>query len=183
MRYLMLLALVGITFGETYQVKDRSGIAMVEIIDVKMFRYSDYFHKYIPDFKAVAKNIYWKDWNNAPSYAIPLIVTVHKKDGSKADFPVSIDICFSCDFLKDSTKPISHPFMEPHPYEQEDFESIEFSFADSFQSPEDKRLAAIEQAKKDAERAKKEAADAARRKRLAAEQRKKEAEEGYRLAQ
>jgi hypothetical protein len=52
---------------------------------------------------------------------------------------------------------------------------VEFALPESWQSPEDERLAAEAQAKK-------EAADAARRKRLAAEQKKKDAELNARIA-
>jgi hypothetical protein len=168
-RYIMLLLITAATsFGQTYQIKDRHGIPMVEISNVEMFRYSENFHTYIPDVKATARNVYGKDWNNDPSYDFSLLVTVRKKNGSKADFKVSIDICVGCDFGKDAVQAISHSFYGTAPYAQDNFESVEFSFPAWFQSPEDKRLAAIEQVRKDA-------ADAARREREAAEKRKREA--------
>jgi hypothetical protein len=129
MRYVMLLSTTaGIAFGQTYQIKDRHGIPIVEIGNVEMFRYSEIFHDYVPDFKATARNVYGKDWNNSPSYDFPLLVTVHKKDGSKADFQISIDICVGCDFGKDAVTAISHSFYGTAPYEQDNFESVEFSF-------------------------------------------------------
>jgi hypothetical protein len=45
---LLLLTLVTLTFGQTLEVKDRNGIPLVTISDVKMFRYSSKLGQNIP---------------------------------------------------------------------------------------------------------------------------------------
>jgi hypothetical protein len=80
MRYVMLLSTtVATAFGQTYQIKDHHGIPIVEISSVEMFRYSEIFRQYVPDFRASARNVYGTDWNNDLSPGIPLIVTVRKQ--------------------------------------------------------------------------------------------------------
>ena len=159
----ILLALATLTFGQTFEVKDRNGIPVVMVSEIKMFRYSSYFNKDIADFQCAVKNISGKDLK-----AVALRAIVHKKDGSKVEFSFNVNVCDVCDFRKDSILKATHEFLEG-PYTPEEFDLVEFAVPESWQSPEDKRLAAEAQAKK-------EAADAARIKRLAAEQKKKDAE-------
>jgi hypothetical protein len=131
------------------------------------------------------------------SLNVALVGTIHKKDGSVQTFPIGIAIppppllgvdepevsdiyvvpCTvsdPCRFKNNSFYEIAYPFPQPW-FTDGDVQSVEFSFPDDWQSPEDKRLADLAQAKKDA-------AEAARRRRLAAEHKKKEAELDARIA-
>ena len=188
---LLLLTLVTLTFGQTLEVKDRNGIPLVTISDVKMFRYSSKLGQNIPQFQGVFKNI------SGVTLNVALTGTIHKKDGSVETFPIGILIdsppvlgvdepeasdiyvipCTAsdpCGSKNNSPYEIAYSFPQPW-FSERDVQSVEFSFPDDWQSPEDKRLANQAQAKKDA-------AEAARRKRLAAERKKKEAEFSARVA-
>ena len=78
---LLLLTLVTLTFGQTLEVKDRNGIPLVTISDVKMFRYSSKLGQNIPQFQGVLKNI------SGATLNVTLTGTIHKKDGSVETFP------------------------------------------------------------------------------------------------
>jgi hypothetical protein len=175
---LVLVGLAALTFGQTFEVRDRNGIPMVAISDVKMTRYSG-----ITEFQGIVKNISGQDLK-----FVSLQVIAHKKDGSELRFEVNVcdasrwataastGSTGGCDyehslFHKDSTQAARNPFLESDDFASE----IGFSFPASWQSPEDERLAAEAQAKK-------EAADAARRKRVEAEQKRRDAERNARLA-
>jgi hypothetical protein len=69
---LLLLTLVTLTFGQTLEVKDRNGIPLVTISDVKMFRYSSKLGQNIPQFQGVLKNI------SGATLNVALTGTIHK---------------------------------------------------------------------------------------------------------
>lgn len=150
-----------LTFGQTFEVKDRNGILVMKVNEIKMFRYSSYFKKDIADFRCSLKNISGDDLKTVTLRAI-----VHQKDGSKVEFPFNVNVCDVCDFRKGSAVRATHQFLEG-PYTSDDLESVEFALPDTWQSPEDRRLAAEVQAQT-------EATEAVRRKRLAAEQKRKQ---------
>ncbi len=179
MRFLLFVFVsTSLSFGQTYEVKDQHGIPVVTIGKVKLFRHSDYFKEDIPDFEAVVTNTSGQDL-----HTVPLIVTIHLKDGTTTDFQIrAAGICSVCDLRMDATSKATHTFSKPWAYTPETFESIEFSLPNSFLSPEDKRLLNEAEQKAAEEQAKKDAAEAVRRKRLAAEQKKKDAELDARLA-
>lgn len=164
----------GLTFGQTFQVKDQHGVPVITISDVKMFRHSEYFKEDIPVFEGVITNISGEDL-----WGISILGIVDKKDGSIVEFDLA-SICeqlgsrFGCNFPKDFSLKATHVFMpsgsKPWPFRRSEFESVEFFPDPSWQSPADARLAAEERAKKDA-------AEAVRQKRIAAEQKKRDAEE------
>ena len=181
-RALPFLTFAALSFGQTFEVKDRNGIPLVIISEVKMFRHSSKLDRDIPFLQGTLTNI------SGAALKAALMGTLRKKDGEVGTFPVGIAIDNTflpctvtdpCDFEKDSPREIVYPFPQPW-FSEGDVQSVEFSFPDRWQSPEDKRLASQAQTKRDAEaaqaQAKKDAADAARRKRLAAEQKKKQAD-------
>lgn len=160
---LFTFGLTTIALAQSFEVRDRNGIPVVSISNVKMFRED------VPVFQATVTNILGT--NVAMD---PIKGTVHKKDGSTVEFSFSVCDVRWCDFEKDSVNEVSYSFPHPSPFTQADFDSVEFSFPSSWVSPEDRRIAAEAQAKKDS-------AAAARRRRLAAECKRKEYEEQARL--
>jgi hypothetical protein len=186
---LLLLTLAALAFGQTSEVKDRHGVRLVTISNVKMFRYSSKLDQNIPFLQGVLTNV------SGAALNVALIGTLHKKDGSVETFPIGIAIDNTflpctvpnpCEFEKDSPREIVYPFPQPW-FAEGDVQSVEFAFPDSWQSPEDRWIAdkVKEQAEKDAAAAEARHAaaaeaqadkDAARRKRLAAERKKKQAE-------
>ena len=189
---LLLLILVTLTSGQTFTVKDRHQIPLVIISDVKLFQYSSKLNQDIPHFQGLLKTVSSVTLNAA------IVGTIHKKDGSVDTFPIAVrfdlppgasdvdefglpnfsampcTVLYPCVFKADSPYEIAYSFPQPW-FSEGDVQSVEFSFPDDWQSPEDKRLAKEVQAKKDA-------ADAARRKRLAAEHKRKQAELDARIA-
>jgi hypothetical protein len=189
---LLLLILVTLTSGQTFTVKDRHQIPLVIISDVKLFQYSSKLNQDIPHFQGILKTVSSVTLNAA------IVGTIHKKDGSVDTFPIAVrfdlppgasdvdefglpnfsampcTVLYPCVFKADSPYEIAYSFPQPW-FSEGDVQSVEFSFPDDWQSPEDKRLAKEVQAKKDA-------ADAARRKRLAAEHKRKQAELDARIA-
>jgi hypothetical protein len=154
MRFLLsMCVLTGLTFGQTYEVKDRHGIPVVKVFNVKLFRHSDYLKEDFPAFEAAITNVSGQDL-----HPVPLNVTIHLKQGTTTDFLLTAEgVCSECDFRRDATFNATHAFLKPWPYTPETFESIEFSLSNSFLSPEDGRLLAEYEAKKDAELAKEQA--------------------------
>ena len=142
--------------GETIELKDRHGIPLVALSDVKMFRYSDYFMGDGPEFQATVKNLTPLD------ISVPLDVTIQYKDGSVQTLQNFISV--------GSRKIALKPFMAPpFPWTRENFSSVKFAVSDSFLSPEDERQAAEAIEKKQAaERVKKERESAARRQQIRA---------------
>ena len=147
--------------AQTYVVKDRNGVPTVAISDVEMFRYSEYFGKRVPEFRATVKNIVGREWS-VTFRDVPISVTVHRKDGSSKTFLAATDLGFLGGFLKDATASASHTFEEPFPYTEADFASVAFAFPKSWKSPEDERRAATAQARRSAEAQSKLAAERAR---------------------
>ena len=190
--YLLLLTFTTVTFGQTFAVRDRHHITLVIISDVKMFQHSSRLNQDIPHLKGILKNVSSITLNAA------IVGTIHKRNGSVDTFPIGVrfdpppgasdvdefglpdfyarpcTVLYPCVFKPDSPYEIAYSFPQPW-FSEGDFQSVEFSFPDDWQSPEDKRLAKEVQAKKDA-------ADAARRKQLAAEQKRKQAELDARIA-
>jgi hypothetical protein len=192
MRPFFLLTLATVTFGQTFEVKDGHHITLVIISDVKMFQHSSKLDTNVPQFTGVLKNVSSVTLNAA------IVGTIHKKDGSVGTFPIGVrfdlppgasdvdelglpnfyampcTVLYPCVFRADSPYEIAYSFPQPW-FSEGDVQSVEFSFPDDWQSPEDKRLAKEIHAKKDA-------AEAVRRKRLAAEQKRKEADLDARIA-
>jgi|SRR5450432_1472440 hypothetical protein len=110
-------------------------------------------------------------------------MTIGMKDGTTTVLHITAEgLCSVCDFRKDAKFTSTHAFWKPWPYTPETFAFVEFSLPNSFFSPEDKRLLAEEQAKKDEDKrlaaeaqAKKDAVEAVRRKRQATEQKRVQA--------
>ncbi len=121
--YLLLFVSVG--YGQTYEVKDRSGIVLLKISNIKMFRYSNYFKEDIPVFQATVANV-----AGEKLLGVSVAGTVRKKDGSIVKFSLD-SICKdrSCDLEKDSVHNATFPFLQPWPFSQADIQSVEFSLA------------------------------------------------------
>ena len=182
MRFLWLLLMFPcMTFGQTFEVKDRNGVSMVAVSDVMMFRHE--FNQDIPSIRATVKNI-----SAETLKAVELVGIVRKKDGSTVSFWLDTPVisCSYCVFRKDSVTTVQQEFAKPWPFTERDFESVSFVFPDSWQSPQERRVqlekAAEAQARADEIQAKEDADELARRKRIEAEQKKKDAERDARIA-
>jgi hypothetical protein len=181
-------ALAQASIKPTYELKDRHGIPVMTLSKIEMFRYMSVTGEYIADFTATVENISGEDLKS-----VYLVVKVHREDGWE---PIVFTVKASDDFKKDATLQVTHPFAgRPYtPRHGNGVESVEFALPESWQSPEDDRLAAqaeekfaaavakaaAAEAKRESEeaaaQAKKAAAEAARRKRLAAEQQREQAQ-------
>ena len=95
--------------------------------------------------------------------SVPLYVTIYLKGGTTTAFWIN-----AYGLRKDRPVHATYAFVEPWAYTPQTFESIAFSLASDFVSPEDKRLIAVQKEKDDA-------AEAEHQKILAAEQEKKDA--------
>jgi hypothetical protein len=130
--------------------KDRHGIPLVLVSEVKAFRFSTYFKRDIPE----------------------LSFTVHKLLGDEFTsirLEISTKLFQYVIFMFAKKSEVLRSFTEA-PYTPDNFDSIEVKVADGFQSPEDRRL-------EEEASLKREAAEEERQKRLAAEQKKREVEE------
>src|SRR5437870_1041492 len=70
---LILAVSLAATLGQTFQVKDRNGIAVVTISDIKLFRYSTILNQTVPHFQGTLTN------NTNERLHVSIIGTVHKK--------------------------------------------------------------------------------------------------------
>jgi hypothetical protein len=113
---LSLLLFAAFTFGQTFEVKDRNGAPAITVSGVKMFRYSDYFGKEIPDFKAALKNV-----SGGRLLRVSITGIVHKKDGSLVKFNLGGD------FQEDSIHDATYMFGQPTKFWPEDLDSVEFT--------------------------------------------------------
>src|SRR5450759_3766978 len=85
--------------GQTFQVKDRNGTPVVTVSRVQMFRYSDYFKDYIPDFQGTVKNV-----SGERLLQVSIGGIVHKKDGSVVNFTLENGCgTRACDFETEFT--------------------------------------------------------------------------------
>jgi hypothetical protein len=114
-----------LTLGQTFEVKDRNGVPVITVSDVKMFRYSDYFKRDIPDFRGTVKNV-----SGRILLRVSITGVVHKKDGSVVKFTVA-NACDKgiapCDLRADFTGDAQTMFGQPSKFYPEDFESVEFT--------------------------------------------------------
>src|SRR6266446_7422383 len=113
--YALLFALSFLCFrfplsGQTFEVKDRNGILVVTISDVKMFRFSSHFKTDIPDLQGIVKNVSGVDLTLDLSLD-ELKGTVYTKAGTVEEFFFSLcqgDPNSSCTFFpKNSVHEIS----------------------------------------------------------------------------
>ena len=125
MRYILLLAaLTTSAFGQTFEVKDRSGVPVVTVDSVKVFRHSDYFKEDIPAFQGIVKNV-----SGEKLLGVSVAGIVHKKDGTVIKFRLD-SVCETvapCDFPKGFTHEVTYPFPQPWPFKPADFDSLEFT--------------------------------------------------------
>jgi hypothetical protein len=166
---LCFLAIARIAAGQTYELKDRHGITVLTIGDVKMFRYSEYFKRDIPEFEARLTNVSGAalDFESQSIQAM-----VHKTDGSIVEFQVRTPEHFGV-FPKPIPHEVEHLFFEPWPFVPADFISVDFSLPASWMSPEDRRIVAEQEAN---QKAKEAAAAAEASRRSARDLKKQEAE-------
>lgn len=131
---LMMFMLITSVFGQSFEVKDRNGVPVVKIDNVKMFRYSDYFKEDTPAFQGTVTNI-----TDEKLFGVSIVGNVHKKDGTGVKFKLdsvceryveglSRPITLSpCDFPKGFTHKATQPFMRPWPFTPGDFDSVDFT--------------------------------------------------------
>ena len=123
-----LLMMASLTFGQTFEVKDRNGALVLSVANVKLFRYSDYFKKEIADFQGTIKNL-----SGESLLRVSITGIVHKKDGSVVEF--TPDVCrsppslpprplYDCD--ENSIYDSRCPFGQPSPFTSAEFESLNF---------------------------------------------------------
>ena len=125
---LLALTLTIAAFGQAHKVKGPKGETVAEISDMKLFRHSDYFNDDVPAFEASVKNVSGRDVRS-----IPITATVHRKDGSTAEFSfTAVGICEGCDFLMDSTAKVTHGFLKPWPFTPKDFDFVDFAVPKSW---------------------------------------------------
>jgi len=133
---------------EKIEVKDRNGVAVLTISNIRLFRRS------APVFQGVVQNVSGVDLT-----LDTLTGTIHKKDGSTVQFSFNVCDVRWCDFPKDSAREVSYPFPKPWPFAAGTVASLDVSLPGSWESPEDVRIAA--------ERAKESAAESERNRTLA----------------
>jgi hypothetical protein len=194
--FFVLLISGTVALGQTFEVKDRHHITVVTISEVKMFEHSSKLDQNVPLFTGVVKNLSGGPLN------VAITGVIHRTDGSVESFPVGLTldlppgmstvdeyglpnvianactISNPCFLATDRSYPISYSFSRPW-FGEESFQRVDFSFPDDWQSPEDRRIAAEAQARKDAARRK---IVAAERKRKLAEQERSQADLDARIA-
>ena len=120
------VALASLVFGQTFEVRSRSGDPVVAIENVKMFRYSDYFKEDIPEFRGIIRNVSKEKLLN-----VSIVGRVHKKDGTVLTFKPSsvsgkalsgLPSSLPEDFVHDA----AYAFSQPWPFKPADFDSVEF---------------------------------------------------------
>ena len=124
-RVLGLLSFASSIFGQTFEVNDRNGVPAITVSDVRMFRYSDYFKKEIPDFRGTVKNV-----SGRILLRVSITGIVDMKDGSVVEFTVG-NACDNgtapCDLRADFIHDAQTMFGQPSKFYREDFESVEFT--------------------------------------------------------
>ena len=114
----------GTAFGQIFAVKDRNGVLVLTVGNVKMFRHSDYFKEDIPVFQGIVVNV-----SGARLLGVTVAGTVHKKDGTVVKFNLD-GVCKSlppCEFPKDFTHDAMYLFSQPWPVKPPEFDSVEFT--------------------------------------------------------
>jgi hypothetical protein len=119
------------TIAHKVDVKDRNGVSVLTISDIKMSRRSALV------LQGVVRNV-----SGADLTVDTVVGTVHKKDGSTVEFSFGICDFLWCEISKDSVRTLLHPFPKPWPFAATDVVSVEFSLPTSWLSPEDNRIAA-----------------------------------------
>ena len=159
-----LSLLAAFASAQTFELKDHSGSRVLTVSEVEPFQYKGNLRDGVADLRATVKNVSGENLS-----AIGLHATVHKKDGSTSEVPISVCDTRWCDFPAGAAYEFASTFGEQRPYTPENFSSVEFSLDSSWVSPRDQRLATEAQARKDA-------TEAAHQKRLLVEGKKKDAE-------
>ena len=157
--------------GRSIELKDRHGISVASISDIKLFHYSTMLKETVPRFEGVLKN------TSGTELSLSIIGILRMKNGTSVKFQVGrinsalnlFRACDPCDFEKDSESQIGYPFPGPL-FVRDDVQSLEFSLPSSWQSPEDERLAAQKIQKAAAEEKRKRAEENARYARIKAEE-------------
>lgn len=122
--------------GETIELRDRHGIPLVELSEVKMFRYSEYFKADVPEFQANVRNLTGTDIN------VPVDATIHYKNGTVKTFEAFTTVGLS--------KRAVRAFTLSPPYTQQSFERVTFAVNPNWASPEDERRNDAEKQKQSA---------------------------------
>jgi hypothetical protein len=121
---LNLVFFATLTFGQTFEVKDRNGVPVATVDNVTMFQHSDYFKEDIPHFQGTVKNT-----SGERLLGVSIAGIVHKKDGTVVKFGLG-SICGGaalCDLPKGFTHEAMYLFSQPWPLKPADFDSLEFT--------------------------------------------------------
>ncbi len=102
--------------AQKVDVKDRNGVSVLTISNIKMFRGS------APFFEAIVKTV-----SRADLYTIN--GTVHKKDGSVVQF--AFDLCDWRPCVFHTDQKVTYKFSKPWPFSARDFVFVEFSLPSS----------------------------------------------------
>lgn len=143
MRYLLALAFVPSLLSQTVELKDGSGVVVATLNNVKTLYHSVSLNEDIPGFQATVTNV-----SGEHLESVPVIATVRRKDGSVAEFTFEFE-----GSVIQPTSTVTHGFTRPWPYTPENCESVSFSLAEWWRSPEGKRRDDALLAKFEAERA------------------------------
>ena len=162
--------------GKTFEIKDKHGLPVAQISDVRLFRYSDYFKKVIPDFKMKVRNTAGENLEGEVCFT----AKIGKQDGSTVTFDLytyrtmQVGLESRTGLRTDAEFIAEKQFTNPFPYGPENFKTLTVELSMYWQSPEDLRIAAREKQRK----AKQTADELVR---LKAEQAKQEAAERAKL--
>jgi hypothetical protein len=146
------LVFAAVMVGQTFELKDGNCTSLLSVSEVKMLRYSQYFGEDIPEFQASVKNISGGDLDVGA-----ITATVHRKDGSKAEFSFTVCPKATCRMDRDATMAVSRTDFSPvllFKRDDYDFGGVEFALSDSQECPEFRRLVAEGLARRETARAK-----------------------------
>jgi hypothetical protein len=122
--------------GQTFEIRDRTGIPVIMIQSVKMVRYSEYFKTEIPTFQAIVQNI-----SGEKLFNVVIVGLLHMKDRSivkfrldaRNDLPKNFTYeANGASFKLDGSDSVDAGYVPvnamapPWPLKPADFDSVEF---------------------------------------------------------
>jgi hypothetical protein len=120
--FLLASSVLGQTLPQTLEVKDKNGVTVIKIEDVKLSRYSDYFKEEIPIFRGMVHNV-----SGSRLLTLSVVGSIHTKNGNAFEFTLD-SICKSslaCDLDKDAVVEATYSFSQPWKFMPPDIESVE----------------------------------------------------------
>lgn len=150
--FFALWFLPSLNAAESYTLKDRNGVPIISIYDVKFSPYTSMFNGEVTDFECNAKNL-----TSFTLKGIPVVATANRRNAPPVRF--NLLIAEFGEFTSGAYEGCSAMLLDV-PYPSGGFESIEFSIAPSWHSLAAWKAKAAMQAKADATRRAEEAAAA-----------------------